>query len=265
MKKETIVSILFILVSIPLGIFLSMIPNTNTLNLMFQRIGHLLIIAGIFMVIREFSFLIRKKMHSQTFSELFSLENDMIEFDKFIVRKDNNEITFSIDLLFHYFNIIGSGLLFCVSIYIILPNLVYFNQELEELSEGMATWMIVFFMLSIGLALTCLILFFAQLYIISIFNIIKIIDVERQIFTIMNKKRNLSIPFSNLKDLEVWLNDETKIYYLIVPFINFTGEISLINSCRTEDSVMVLRDRKKDEFLLELKDSMLSFLTKFSF
>ena len=108
MKKDTLVSILFILVLISAGIFLSMFQNTNAAYVMFQRIGHSLIFAGVFMLIRDITSSIQKKLHPKTFTELFRLENGLIEFNDHIVRKENNKITFKIDPFYHLFNILAT-------------------------------------------------------------------------------------------------------------------------------------------------------------
>ena len=103
-------------------------------------------------------------------------------------------------------------------------------------------------------------------------------------FTILKKKEKLTIPFSNLKELEVRnynFNEnnenydkkkkkkkkkkekEKEIYYLIAPISNYSGDIPLINTCRIDDSLILFRDYDNNELLLELKDNLLSLLTKF--
>ncbi|QEE16855.1 hypothetical protein DSAG12_02685 [Promethearchaeum syntrophicum] len=267
MKKETIVAILFILISIPIGIYLSMFPNTNTAYAMFQRIGHSWIFAGIFMVLREITFFIRIKLYSQTVSELFDKETDMIEFNNFIILKENNQITFKIDLFYHFSNYLSTALLGCVCAYIFVPSL-NLELQIEGLPEGLGSLMIILEMLFILIAFVCIFVLFIFYFLISRFNIIKKIDVERRTITITNRKRILTLPFSNLKELDVWQNlknEKTKSYFLIMPIANHSGDISIINSCRHDDFLLILRDDKTNEFLLELKESMVNFLSKFSF
>ena len=273
MKKDTLVTILFILISIPLGIFLSKFLNTNPSFTMFQRIGYSLIFAGSFILLREITFIIRNKMNPQTFSELFSLEKQdekenekekkMIIFDEDMILKENNEITFKIDLLRQYFRLLAIIFLLCALPYIILPSMI--NKELLDLSNGLLTWAIILICIIIFIFFLYIIPVFFQIYAIFNYNVIRIIDADKQTFTITNKKHNLTIPFSNLKDLEVRKYKDTTQYYLIVPFINYSGDISKFYWHRFDDSIILLADKKKEKDLLEIKDCMVSFLSKFSF
>ena len=98
------------------------------------------------------------------------------------------------------------------------------------------------------------------------------IIIQRFYFYIFNSFEELLIMLKlmtlssyNSKELDVWKNENTKSYFLIVSILNYSGDISIINSSRNDDSTLLLRDNKTNEFLLELKDSIISFLRKFSF
>ncbi|QEE16853.1 hypothetical protein DSAG12_02683 [Promethearchaeum syntrophicum] len=267
MKKETNVAILIIMISLFIGIFFSIIPNTNAVYVLIQRIGHSLIFAGIFITLKEFTFVIRKKSHAQTISELFSLENkkkekDLIVFGDYLIIKENNKLTFQIDLLRQYLKLLAAVLIVCASLYIILPTII--KKELLFLSEGLEIWMIILICLFIFISFLFILPIFLQIYSIINYNVINIIDPDRKTFITINKKRTLSIPFSNLKELEVRNYENTTQYFLVVPIKNYNGDISIIKQHRMDEAIILLPDKKKkDEFLQELKENMSSFLINF--
>ena len=80
MKKDTVVYFVLIFLSIPFGIFLSIMPNNNSVLSMGQRIGHCLIFTGVFTLITRISIVIRKKKHPQSYNELINLDQEIILF-----------------------------------------------------------------------------------------------------------------------------------------------------------------------------------------
>ena len=257
MKKDTVVIIFLIIVSIPFGIILSMIPDGNTIVSMGQRMGHCLIFTGIFTLVSSVSILIRKKKHPQTYNELFSLDQEMILFYPWRIIKENNKLIIKMDRTSQYFVSLVFGVIGVATTYVILPRVINFEPSFMFSTPG----------LLIGLMILidiCAILIMIIIIIVVIrYDIIKIIDADDKILKFINRDRFLTIPISNLNQLNVWRNEISGYFDLLIPLTGNSGDLSIIKNSLSNDQVILIRDKKNEEILREIMTSIRDFFEKF--
>ncbi|QEE16858.1 hypothetical protein DSAG12_02688 [Promethearchaeum syntrophicum] len=257
MKKDTFAYFVLIFIAIPFGIFLSIMPNNNSVLSMGQRIGHCFIFTGVFTLISLISSVIQKKKHPQSFNELIQVDQEFILFNSWKIIKDNNRILIKVNRWSYYYACVVFGAIGVAITYIILPRVINFEPSFMFPSSGL----LIGLMILIDFCVIAIIAIF--IIVLKFYNLIKIIDADEKIVKISNRERYLNIPISNLNHLNVKKNDMSGYFELLIPITGNSGDLSIIKNSLSNNQVILVRDQKKEEMLMEIMMSIRDFFEKF--
>ncbi|RLI60956.1 MAG: hypothetical protein DRO88_13670, partial [Promethearchaeia archaeon] len=99
--------------------------------------------------------------------------------------------------------------------------------------------------------------------IITVYNVIKIIDPDEKTIRITRRRRFLTIPIANMRELEVVKNETSGYFELLLPTLGYAGDLSVIKYSLKNDNSYILFKTDKETILNEFKSSLFDFLEKF--